>query len=296
MLGHWENAYGTWLQSLKDRNVVCSFSRLSLGNDQGEMAILCFEPLAIRSYTLLIHGTGNDALFAWNRWIEQLLEEGTAVMTIDLEGHGRSSSSLLQIQNFAASARHVNSFLRERAWPSDRLTICGYSLGGLYAMEALAEGWLQARRLLIMATPLAIELSWAFLASEALSCFHPVFLGFLRDYGWRSSLPAFASWRRSEYPIRIADGQERNYAGVIKALFETKPPRSRAAMISVPTLLIYGAQDRLAPPQAAQDLAALLPESETLIVRGANHFLLPLFAETTARAIPWLSLRDVALS
>lgn len=259
------------------------------------MTLCAFKPPQIKSCVLICHGTGNDALFAWNIWIERLLEAHCAVLTFDMEGHGAASSSQLDLQQFARSSTSLAAWLESNDWPLSRLTIAAYSLGGLYALAAIAGAQLKPQRLLLMALPLRIELGWPFIWNEAWSWIHPYFWKHMRRYGWRASIPAFGRWRRESFPVRLQNFTETHYAAAIRTLFREKPPLELAARCQLPCLLIHGDRDRLAPPAAAAALAGVLKESETVIVKSANHFLLPWYPEVLERAIPWLSLDDILL-
>ena len=43
------------------------------------------------------------------------------------------------------------------------------------------------------------------------------------------------------------------------------------ATISVPTLILVGKEDRLTPPEVAEEMSALVPDSRLVVVPGAGH-------------------------
>jgi 3-oxoadipate enol-lactonase len=59
----------------------------------------------------------------------------------------------------------------------------------------------------------------------------------------------------------------------------------KLANISAPTLLIYGSDDPLAPPENGASLAADIPDARVAVVEGARHGIYWEFKEETARLI-----------
>ena len=61
--------------------------------------------------------------------------------------------------------------------------------------------------------------------------------------------------------------------------------RSRLATITVPALVIHGADDPLAPPACGRDTAVSIPHANLLIIDGMGHDLPPAFYRTVIEAI-----------
>jgi pimeloyl-ACP methyl ester carboxylesterase len=77
-------------------------------------------------------------------------------------------------------------------------------------------------------------------------------------------------------PERIADSYEETLSTDI---------RSVLGEVSVPTLLIHGARDGIAPPAAGEFLAQRIPGSRLQVVPGAGHLPHATSSESTARAV-----------
>ena len=77
-------------------------------------------------------------------------------------------------------------------------------------------------------------------------------------------------------PNRIADSYEETLSTDI---------RSVLGEVSVPTLLIHGARDGIAPPAAGEFLAQRIPGSRLQVVPGAGHLPHATSSESTARAV-----------
>lgn len=61
--------------------------------------------------------------------------------------------------------------------------------------------------------------------------------------------------------------------------------RSRLATISVPALVIHGADDPLVPPACGRDTAASIPHANLLLIDGMGHDLPPAFYQAVIEAI-----------
>ena len=296
MFALWDHTYRRWFASLEKQRIRCRQGLISVREPPGEMAFASFEPPVARGSVLLFHGTGNDALFGWNFWIEGLLERGLRVLAVDLDGHGHASNTTLSHESFAESMREINTWLLVEGWSKDSVSICAYSLGGLYALEAIARGHIAPDRLVLLALPLTIDLSLRFFWAEAMTAFHPMFWRHIFAFGWRASIPAFGTWRREAYPVRLKDHDDLSYPQAIAALFKARNPLTRAAICRSPTLLIHGSEDYLAPADAGYKLKEVLSQSALCVIPKANHFLLPWFPSSLKAGLDWLSLSNVALS
>ncbi len=67
--------------------------------------------------------------------------------------------------------------------------------------------------------------------------------------------------------------------------------RDRLAELSVPTIVLHGAEDSLFAPDDAQLLSKLMPAAELRLVKGADHALPVTHGEDVVRAVADLSAR-----
>lgn len=237
--------------------------------------------------TVLFHGTGNDALFCWENLILDLLKTGRAVFTFDLPGHGRSSSTILSEASFAQAGSLLPNLLPKLLPHFKETEAIGYSLGALAALQQVLGQTMPWRSLALMAVPAKVELSAAFLASEALSFFRKGWWSQLLGFGWDASFPAFGAVRRARFPMRLHPDIRMSYPAFVSEIFKIKNLKEELKKLSVPILLLYGTRDRLATAEYGQSMG----ESCELI-QGANHFLLPLVPETRKVLVNWLISRQ----
>ncbi|WP_176737004.1 alpha/beta fold hydrolase [Oligoflexus tunisiensis] len=235
-----------------------------------------------RVCTVLFHGTGNDALFCWENLILDLLKSGRAVLTFDLPGHGRSSTTILNESTFARTGTFLPKLLARLCPECSEREAIGYSLGALAALRLVARDPKPWRALVLMALPERVSLTSLFMVIEALSFLQKGWWQQFRRYGWDASFPAFASVRRKRFPIRLDPSLRMSYPEFVERLLHKTDGRAELQAIQVPTLLLYGTRDQLARAAYGQELSA-----SCQLVSGANHFLLPLAASTII--LRWLT-------
>lgn len=291
MVDLWERSHGAWMHELALGGITCERSVLELPEASGRIAHAYFQSATARACVLLLHGTGNDALFAWDLWIERLTQAGYAVLAADIEGHGKFSSTRLSPETFTFTAAALQRRLAELGWREQQVIACGYSLGALFAAKALSDGQLRAAGLITIALPRQVKISWDFALAEGLSFVHPVFWRQWWKRGWQLSVPALGPWRRRSFPLRLHNFASRSYPQCVAALFRLYAPRALLPRIPCPIFAIYGSRDRLAPlpPPAERDRGV-----ETLLVAGANHFLLTWYPEGVEGALRWLERQAAA--
>ena len=94
---------------------------------------------------------------------------------------------------------------------------------------------------------------------------HP--LARARHYGLTGLVPSFGPFKRGAYPLRLgvppAPGPF-GYVQTINRVLDGLRLEDAARRASTPTLLVYGARDRLVPPAQGERLAALLPPPRLL--------------------------------
>lgn len=143
----------------------------------------------------------------------------------------------------------------------------------------------------LMAPPVEVTVAARAVAYELLYSLDPTLLPQLRRYGLWGILPAFRSFKRSEFPIRMAASQDRpheDYLDVVQGYLEDSilpllsSPQSKLDQLrqSVPpSLVITGAKDVIAPKAAAERYSSVLGgQSQSIAL--ANHFTLPFKSQT----------------
>jgi pimeloyl-[acyl-carrier protein] methyl ester esterase len=234
---------------------------------------------------VLLHGWGLHS----GVWSEALpaLAARHRVHAVDLPGHGFSADA--PTHGFDAAAAQVADVV-----PQDAI-LCGWSLGGLFAQRIARLDSRKARALVLVSTTPCFVERWgwphamkaATLAAFAAGLRHDrdatladfVRLNALNGARSREAIRAFTE-RVAERGTPAAATLE----ATLQWLGDTDL-RADAPWLAMPTLVVHGARDALAPVEAGRWLAASLPHARTLELPDAAH--LPFFThrETFAQAL-----------
>ena len=244
---------------------------------------------------VLAHGW-TEALRFWTYVIRGLERKGLRVVAYDLRGHGDSESAADGDYAIPRFGEDLEAVLATCLAPGRRAVVAGHSLGAMsiacWAERHDVERRVRAAALLntgvgdLVAEHLILPLPGIAQAVNAVIARH----GFL---GNKAPLPRFST-PLSYAAIRyIAFGPDASPAQV--AFFErmliTCPPDVRADIgiamsemdlhdalprLTVPTIVIAGADDRLTPPSHARRIAEMLPQLRRLTVLENVGHMTPL--------------------
>jgi alpha-beta hydrolase superfamily lysophospholipase len=239
---------------------------------------------------LLVHGGGNDALFALTGLIGDLAARGLEVFSFDVDGHGRGSSTVLS----AAPARECVAAALE-AWRERPagvpLHAIGISLGGSILLHSLPGLGGAITSATLMCAPLRIQLSGDAIRRELGL---PLLATVWRErhrYGLTGLIPSFGPFRRGAYPLRMADAPGPGpfgYVEVLNRILDGLELERAARDTRVPVLLVYGGRDLLVPADQGRRLHELMAASELLVLERETHLSTPLAPPATERLFAWI--------
>jgi pimeloyl-ACP methyl ester carboxylesterase len=225
-----------------------------------------------RPPVVLAHGAANSAA-VWRFWALLLAADGWPCYAIDLRGHGASSATDLSqtgMRDYLDDVRRLIGQLQERP------VIVGWSMGGLVALMAAAEGLAQACVGLAPSTPArAIDEAVPLRQGE----FGPEEYGIISQDP--TEQPAMPDLDREERVIALGSlGRESRYA---------RDERQRGIVIEAlpcPLMIVTGAQDRQWPRER---YAGLHLPAQHLTAEGASHWGLVLNRRALATIVPAVS-------
>jgi pimeloyl-[acyl-carrier protein] methyl ester esterase len=233
---------------------------------------------------VLLHGWGLHS-GVWQTLLP-LLTRRYRVTCIDLPGHGLSPWGA-GFTDLTTLAQQIDDVL------PDECSILGWSLGGQAALELALRSPERVRRLLLVATTprFVAGPDWPHgMAIETLNGFaQQLTVDYKRTVQEFLSLQVrgdenqLATLRQLRNLLTTHGEPERVALTAGLAVLRTADLRAQLPQIGVPTLVIAGEHDRLTPPEAARELASLLPQAELLRVPRAAH-------------APFLSHRDAVLT
>jgi pimeloyl-ACP methyl ester carboxylesterase len=258
--------------------------RIVRSEDGTELHVEVFGPEAAPTL-LLVHGW-TCAIRFWNAQIRALARE-FRVVAFDLRGHGRSAPAAGDGYRPAAFAADVEAVLASVLRPGEKAVVVGHSLGAMsiaaWAHRFPGQVSQRAAAVAMLSTGLGDLVSSSTIAG-AVNRFAAVkdpvggrLLGVALPVPKRSgrALTRAVQWvalnpDASPEQVAICEEMFRSCNGVVRGACGQQLARldlhDAAAVLTVPTLVLVGARDKLTPPSHARRLAESLPALTELAV------------------------------
>ena len=221
---------------------------------------------------VFVHGAAMDHT-VWALQTRYFAHHGRNVLALDLPGHGRSAGP--PFNKMADMADWVIRGLD--ALKIETAQLVGHSMGSLVVLEAAARHPDRVTGLALLGTSVPMPVTDALLsAAEAgdHSAFDMVTLWGLSRDGQVGGNRAPGLWMTGG-GLRLL---ERSGEGVMFAAMTACNDYTHglhsAAKVQCPTLLVLGDRDAMTPPKAAKALAAAIPKSETVVLKGCGHMMM----------------------
>jgi pimeloyl-ACP methyl ester carboxylesterase len=250
-------------------------ARLELRTSEAEGAPIAYLEGGSGPCVVLLHGFGGSK----ETWLGVAgnLTAGYRVIVPDLPGFGGSPARVGEEHGPAQQAARLRKFLGEVGVESHHLA--GLSMGGEIAAFYAAHYPDALRSLLLVAAPgvrapVRTEFLRRVLAGE-----NPLRVD---DEGDLDALLAMASFRAPSLPGILKRGmvrdmaprqeiQQRILADIVRAGEDALAPL--LPRITAPTLVLWGAEDRLIHPSSAAVYEAAIPQAEAAVLPGCGHDL-----------------------
>lgn len=232
----------------------------------------------------LLHGLGTSS-FEWNRVIPALARERTVYAPDLLEpgrGDGDKGYSPASLTSFVADFLHALGI--------EHAAVVGNSLGGLVALRfALSHPTRVDALGLVDSAGLGPEISPALASAtlpglgEAAAYWAKTPVGATQRSFSRAAilfaLPASAppEWLAEQYRLGVAPGFMETALAALRGnmgpvgQWESEVLLDELPRVEVPTLVVWGALDRIVPTRHAHDAVARLPQGRLEILRGCGH-------------------------
>jgi alpha-beta hydrolase superfamily lysophospholipase len=271
----YEGAFRAWAERRGVRWQTLRIARAAAGGEA--VAHRLRPPGAARARVLAVHGAGNDALFAMVSLFKALLERDVEVFAFDVDGHGRDSTTRLDV---AAVRGAVPAALEAARALQPELPVhgMGVSLGGALLLRAMADRPGAFASGALLCAPLQVHLSRRAMTAEIGIPLLRVLWRERAHYGTTGLIPSFGPFKRGLYPLRLAEPRPGafGYVETINELLASFDLERAAGAVRAPTLLVYGAKDRMVPPEQGERLAARITGSRLMMLPGETHLSAPL--------------------
>ena len=233
---------------------------------------------------VLLHGAGDNAL-DW-RWIMPHLAATHRVYALDLPGSPDSARPAADYSP-AFFKRFVAAFVD--ALNIGRATFVGNSLGGLIALQlALSEPERAGALVLVDSAGLGRAVNPAFtsvnipgLGEAALPFWRTPVGAYQRAWGRTALLFARPprsvprEWLAEQCRLALSPGYLEAHLTVLRALVDPAGQREvlvdQLPHLKIPTLVVWGARDRVFPQSQAKEAVAQLPEGSLTLVPECGH-------------------------
>jgi pimeloyl-ACP methyl ester carboxylesterase len=232
---------------------------------------------------LLIHGIGGDA----DEWVFCLepFSASHRVIALDLLGFGRSDKPLIDY-HIAGFVEVVDQFLQ--ALKLERAAILGESLGGWIASAfALEFPHIVEKLVLIDAAGVWDNLRGLPIDVRVSTRAHPreIFQFLFHDkrlaVDWLIDL---------SYQLHLERGDGYTIDSILRSQESGRERLDEViGKLDVPTLIVWGEQDRMLPLEIGQNLHRLIPNSQLEVIPECGHLpMLEKPAELAARVVKFL--------
>ncbi len=201
---------------------------------------------------LLLHGS-NASLHTWEPWVERLSGD-YRIITLDLQGHGLTGPTPTGCYTGTCMAETVEAVRAHLGL--ERMAIGGNSMGGGVAIRyALAHPERVTALILVDSAGARID------------------SGRRPPIGFRTSVKTAATpekvdryWELLRYP-----GNRRATIERFSAPREPLTPDGLKPLDEIPTLILWGREDQLFPPSAAEWFKQAIPSADLVILDGVGH-------------------------
>jgi pimeloyl-ACP methyl ester carboxylesterase len=235
-----------------------------------------------RGVVLLLHG-GGQTRHSWTRTAERLAESGRTAVALDARGHGDSEWHPAQdytLDGFVGDLIGFVSTLERTP------VLVGASLGGITALVAAAEYPALARGLVLIDVVVRVEpegvarirefmiarpegFSSLEEVADAIAAYNPVSSRPRNLEGLRKNVRQRADgrwyWHWDPAFMRINDEPQPR--------IDPERLRVAASRLTIPTLVVRGAQSDVVSDAGLADMMRLVPHAQSVNVKAAGHMV-----------------------
>jgi pimeloyl-ACP methyl ester carboxylesterase len=225
---------------------------------------------------LLIHGAGGSRL-DWPGVLRRI--PGSRVLTVDLPGHGKSTGpGREQIADYAADLAGWLERLAIR-----RVVVVGHSMGGAIGLQLALAYPDRVAGLILLGAGARLRVHPDILNRIVSDPASTTALIISQEYA--AGTPQ-ASLDRGQRLLLTVDPNVMHGDLVACDRFDVM---AQLGQITVPALVIAGAEDRLAPVKYSEYLAKNIPRAQLLVIERAGHMVMLEQPEAVSNAVQeWL--------
>jgi pimeloyl-ACP methyl ester carboxylesterase len=221
---------------------------------------------------VLLHGAGFDHS-TWALHSRWFAHHGHNVLAPDLPGHGRTSGAALP--TIAEMADWTAALLDAAGATKARLV--GHSMGSLIALETAARHPAKVSALGLIGTAATMTVGPDLLRAAKANDQSAIDMVSIWGLGFQAELGGSLApglWMHSGARRVLEQCRPGVLFNDLTACNSYQNALAAAAQIKVPATFILGERDMMTPAKAGKALAAALPNSRTVVLRGAGHMMM----------------------
>lgn len=217
---------------------------------------------------LLMHGVGGNAR-SFRPQLEGMSER-FRVIAWDAPGYGESALREPSLNGYAQAVMELLDALSVQS-----AHMLGHSMGGVVAQGAAAMAPERARSLILSSTFTGYHQPEGSLLTESwqgrlrdIQTLSPAEFGQARA---RSMLAEGAADAVRDEAVSIAGEVRHDGLKAASEMLHVADTRDIARALTIPTLVIIGAEDRIIPPARSAEMAGLIPGARQVTIKGVGH-------------------------
>jgi pimeloyl-ACP methyl ester carboxylesterase len=221
---------------------------------------------------VLLHGAGFDHS-SWALHSRWFAHHGYNVLAPDLPGHGRSSGPPLPAISDMAD---WTAALIEAAGAAEARLV-GHSMGSLIALETAARHPTKVSALGLIGTAATMTVGPDLLKAAEANDRSAIDMVSIWGLGFQAELGGSLApglWMHSGAQRVLEQCRPGVLFNDLAACNAYQNALAAAAQVTVPATFILGERDMMTPAKAGKTLAAALPNSRTIVLRGAGHMMM----------------------
>jgi pimeloyl-ACP methyl ester carboxylesterase len=221
---------------------------------------------------VLLHGAGFDHS-TWALHSRWFAHHGYGVLVPDLPGHGRSAGTPLK--TIADMADWTAALLDAAGAAKARLV--GHSMGSLIALETAARHPAKVSALDLIGTAATMTVGPDLLKAAEANDHAAIDMVSIWGLGFQAELGGSLApglWMHSGAQRVLEQCRPGVLFHDLAACNAYQNALAAAAQITIPATFILGERDMMTPAKAGKALAAALPNSRTVVLRGAGHMMM----------------------
>jgi len=220
---------------------------------------------------ILIHGFPFNKSM-WNKQVDMLIEN-YRVIAYDVRGHGNSTAGT---DNFSIELFVDDLLGLMDALKIDRAMLCGLSMGGYIALNAIENFPKRFGALILCDTNCIADTPEA--REKRMKTIESIQEKGLEQYANESLKNLFApeSFVTNKEKIEVVkemimETSVQSLSGTLYALSRRKETCTNLANIRIPVLILVGKEDKITPPDAARQMQKSIKGSILKIIEHAGH-------------------------